>query len=123
MKYEEVEKNCREHIKKRIEESAGTKDFSVIYTVWNPLCEFVLEGSECGRRSSGAEVVVGTGVYSLYDSYRRLVVKVREVMETVYKPVLEQGNCVLRCEETGTGVLVHFEVEPEDRRHNHGCSD
>ena len=111
MSYEEVEKNCTELIKKMIDDTAGTKDFAVTYTVWYPISEFILSDTECGRKSAGVEVVIGTAVHEQYGSYRRMVLKVSEILEKVLAPVLGQGKGKLRCEGITNGVSIQFVSE------------
>ena len=93
-----------------IEESAGTKDFAVIYTVWNLISEFVITGTECGRKGAHAEVIIGTAVYELYGSYRRLALLVCEKLQQVFAPVLEEGDGTITCEKLSHGVSLRFEI-------------
>ena len=110
MIHKEIEKLCDELIKKPINDSAGTADFAVTYTLWNPVAEFVLTDTDCGRKSATAEVIIGVAVYDLSGSYRRLVQIVAAKLELVLAPVLNQGGGKLCCERILNGVSLRFEV-------------
>ena len=111
MAHEDVEKNCDALIKKMINDTAGTRDFAVTYTVWYPLSQFVLSDTGCGQKSARVHIAIGTAVYELYGSYRRLALKVAETLERVFAPFIESGKAGLSCERDGSGISVRFDVK------------
>lgn len=112
MNHKEIEKRCDENINRMISESAGTKDFSVTYTVWNPIVDFVVNRSECGRRSASVDVEIGTAVYELYTSYRRLAIAVYEKLKNVFAPLLDgEIGAEIYCEKRSNGITVRLRVD------------